>query len=163
MPKKKEQEKTPFSDKIDIRGGKMTFGQRIDLGKLFQSGASEVEKFERAFEILHKKRPNHLQYTVLMKYFYQIIDGLTFWAQQEAAMLHYEPTEEEVRAGIKEYSEKVGELGTVKSLAKTYSTDPDVILSWEYGKVFGLLFADLEEAKFQRRLNKVIEQKYNKK
>ena len=146
--------------KIDIKAGKLTFGQRIDIGKLMGSDVSEVEKFEQTFEILHGFKPKIIEYRKYIGYFSEIIEGLKFWAEKEATMLKYEPTPEEKQAGIKDFSQKVGEFSTVKALAKTYSRDPDEILEWEYGKVFGILYTDLEEHKFNVRYQKVIEQKH---
>ena len=40
--------------KIDIKSGDMTFGKRIELGKIFQSEISEIEMFEKVFECLHQ-------------------------------------------------------------------------------------------------------------
>ena len=36
---------------VDIKGGKLTFAQRIELGEIFGNGdMSEVEKFKRAIK-----------------------------------------------------------------------------------------------------------------
>ena len=34
--------------------------------------------------------------------------------------------------------------------------DPDEILEWDYAKVFGILYTDLEERKYETKLNKRI-------
>ena len=145
---------------IDIKGGKLTFGQRIELGKLYQSQVSEIEKFEQTFQILHQYTPKTRDYKSLINYFNQIIEGITHWIQQETTLLNYEPSAEEIQAGIKDLSEKIGEFGTVKALAKAYGTDPDAVYGWKYGKVFGILYTDLEEYKFSQRYNKVLERKH---
>jgi len=149
---------------IDVKAGKITYGQRIELGKIFQNlETSEIEKFNQTFECLHNFRPVVLQYKKLLPYFEKIIDGLKFWIETEQTLLKYEPSVEELSAGIKELSEKLGEFGVVKSIGKVFSCDPDLILKWEYSKVFYILFTDLEEAKFQIRFQKVLEQKYKTK
>lgn len=148
---------------IDIKGGQLTFGQRIDLGKLMGSDEPEINKFEKTFEILHRFKPKVTEYKKYIGYFSDIVDGLKFWSEQEATMLKYEPTPEEKQAGIKDFSQKVGEFSTIKALAKAYGKDPDEILDWKYGKVFGILYTDLEEHKFNTRYHKVIESKYNSK
>ncbi len=154
---------TILNNKIDIRAGKMTFGQRIELGKIFQSEESEVSKFELVFECLHEYRPDVKDYKKLFGYFEEIIEGVRFWIEHETALLKYEPTSEELSAGVKELSQRIGEFGTIKALAKNYSKDPDEILAWEYAKVFGILYTDLEESKYQRRYNKIMERKYKNK
>ena len=149
--------------KIDIKAGKMTFDQRIQLGKIFQEQGREFETLCKVFQCLHNYTPKVDDIKNLLPYYYEIIEGLTHWLQAESTLLQNEPTSEEISAGIKELSEKIGEFGTIKSLAKNYSKDPDDILAWEYGKVFGILYTDLEEYKYQKRYNKILERKYHRK
>jgi len=163
-----DKNKTPIIDantiilsKIDIKKGDMTFGQRIELGKILASDADEVEKFEKVFFCLHKFTPKKNDYLLLVDYFKEIVEGLKFWIDTEATMLVYEPSVEEKKAGVKELMQNIGEIGTIKALAKAYSQDPDTITDcWKYSKVFGILFTDLEEYKYQVNYNKVIESKY---
>lgn len=147
---------------IDIKSGELTFGQRIDLGKILANDTSSLEKFQKVFECLHKFKPIESEYPKLLDYFTEIIEGIKFWIECETTMLKYDPSSEEIQAGVKELSKNTGEFSTVKALAKAYHKDPDEILKWEYGKVFGILYTDLEEHKFQLRYNKVIESKYKK-
>ena len=152
-------------ERIDIKAGKLTYGQRIDLGDLLASEKSEVEKFKETFRILHDKTPdfsNMKEMQMYVEYFQQIAAGLQFWFEKEKQLLDYKPEPEEIRAGIKELSEKIGFFGTIKTLARNYSQDPDDILKWEYGKVFGIVYTDFEEFKYQKRLHKQYEQKNKK-
>ena len=158
----KQSVKNIILSKIDIKAGNMTFGQRIELGKVLASEGNEVEKFKKVFVCLHSFTPKEKEYLSLVDYFKEIVIGLKFWIDTEATMLAYEPTPEEKRAGVKELALKIGEFGTIKALAKAYSTDPDEILLWKYAKVFGILYTDLEESKFQTRYNKVIEDKFKR-
>jgi hypothetical protein len=166
MKKKQKDTNTPSRDKkmseIDIKGGKLTFGQRIELGRIFQTNDVDVVKFDKVFLCLHKFEPKITEYPKLLDYFNRIVEGVAFWVEQEQTLLKYDPTAEEVQAGIKDLSDKIGEYGTVKAIAKNYGKDPDEILEWEYGKVFGILYTDLEEYKYQQRFNKVLEKKYKK-
>ena len=147
--------------KVDIKGGKLTFRQRISLGEILTSGESEYEIFESCLLCLHK------DIEVIcdiwhVKYFQEITEGVNEWMEKERILLHYEPSQEEISAGIKDLSEKIGEYGTIKSIAKSFHTDPDIVLDWEYGKVFGILWSDLEEYKYMKRYNKQLERKYKK-
>ncbi|MDR1454650.1 MAG: hypothetical protein LBJ01_03265 [Tannerella sp.] len=151
--------------RIDIRGGKLTYEQRIELGELFAGDKTEVEKFKETFRILHEITPDFGDtegMKMYVEYFQQIMDGLRFWFEKEKLLLDYKPEPEEIRAGIRELSEKTGHFGTIKTLAKNYARDPDDILKWEYGKVFGILYTDLEEYKYQKRLYKQHETKKGK-
>ncbi|OJV40842.1 MAG: hypothetical protein BGO29_14840 [Bacteroidales bacterium 36-12] len=165
--KTKQNDTTPSSlynkmSEIDIKSGKITFGQRIELGKIFQGDDTEIVKFEKVFLCMHDFKPAMTEYTKLTDYFNRIIRGITYWIEQEQTLLKYDPSPEELNAGIKDLSDKIGEFGTIKALAKNYGKDPDEVLKWEYGKVFGILYSDLEEYKYQQRFNKVLEQKYKR-
>ena len=59
---------------------------------------------------------------------------------------------------------KVAEkVATITALAKDYSKDPDEILEWKYGKVYNLLFTNLQSHLFRERLNKELERKAQQK
>lgn len=150
-----------LSNKIDIKAGKISFSQRIELGRILESDSCAAAKFSDTFFCLFSYKPNVLEYKSLLGYFQEITEGVKYWIDQEA-LLKYEPTSEEMQAGITNLSKKIGEFGIIKALAKAYSKDPDDILAWEYGKVFGILYTDMEEHKYQRSYNKVIERKYKK-
>ena len=138
--------------KINVKAGDLTFGQRIEIGKIYSdTSKSELDKFEAIFIALHKYKPKAKEYSKLIDYFIEIITGLEFWVNQENILLKYEPTEKEKRAGIKQLTLDTGELGTIKALAKNYSQDPDTILIWKYGKVFGILYSDLKEYLYQTK------------
>ena len=140
-----------IKSKIDVKAGNMTFSQRIELGKILTTSVNESVKMEKTIQLLHEYRPKLKELPRLITYFQEIIDGMIYWNAAENKLLKYEPTPEEKRAGISELSKKIGELGTVTAMAEKYSQDPDVILKWKYSKVFGLLLADLEKAKFNKR------------
>jgi hypothetical protein len=151
--------------KIDIRAGDLTYENRIDLGNLFASEKTDAEKFSEIFQILHKTTPDFSDEEGMewyLEYYREIIDGLTFWFEKEKELLDYQPEPEEIRAGIRELSAKVGPYGTIKAIAKNYARDPDEILQWKYGKVFGILYTDLEEFKYSKRLNKQYERRSKK-
>jgi hypothetical protein len=148
-------------EKIDIEGGKLTFDQRIELGKIISSGCGQVQALRDVMRCLHDVEVDFGSETQLREYvayFEEVVSGIAFWIEREK-LLKYEPTPEEVQAGINQMSKNIGELGTILAIAQAYSKDPDEILKWEYGKVFGIMYADFEKAKFQRKLNAVYERK----
>lgn len=143
--------------KIDIRGGKLTYGQRIELGDILsKEGTSMSEKYVATMKCLY---PDWVQTFTpeWIEWFDEVVEGLRYWMEREATMLVYQPTAEEIAAGINNLGKKLGPMMTVMTLAEKFGKDPDEILQWEYGKVFGLLFADLESFKYQRNYRKVIE------
>ena len=142
--------------KIDIQGGQMTFGQRIELGQIFTNEVlSDLDKFEMTFKCLHDLTIDPKDFSKHVEYYNSIVLGLKYWAEKENQLLHHEPTAKEKRAGIKELSAKTGEFGTIKALAKAYNKDPDDILLWKYAKVFGILYTDLEEYKYHLRYSEL--------
>ena len=153
--------KYPF---VNVKAGKLTYGQRIELGVILSNGSkSEFEYFMESMECLYSRRPKARHIAKLMPQFNEVLSGLKFWIEQEQMMLRYEPSPEEKRAGISELSKKVGSMSTIKALAKAYGVDPDEILEWEYGKVFGILYTDLEESKFKARYQEELNKKVPKK
>lgn len=141
--------------KIDIKAGDLTFGQRIEIGKIMALKENEIVKFEKIFECLHKIKIKPKEYSKYVGYYGKILEGLIFWVEKENTLLKYEPTTKEKRAGIKQLSTNIGEFGTIKALAKAYNQDPDTILQWKYGKVFGILYTDFEEYKYNLRYSEL--------
>ena len=59
---------------VDIKGGKLTFAQRIELGEIFGNGdMSEVEKFERSIECVCGRKPTPKQYSQYVNKFKTIV------------------------------------------------------------------------------------------
>lgn len=146
-------------NKVDIKGGQMTFGQRIELGRIVtDQSLSEYEKFKRCMLCLDE----NWRVTTLhpgLKYWYEVLEGLQYWVQREQAELKYNPTPDELTAGIEVLSMRVGEMSTLMALAKDYSKDPDEILEWKYGKVFNILYTNLQSHLFRERLDKRLAEK----
>lgn len=148
---------TDCPDKIDIRGGKLTYGQRIELSDILgKADSTTSEKYIAVMQCLHPGW-QHTFSIECIAYFEEVVEGLRYWMEREATMLAYQPTAKEIAAGINNLGKKLGPMMTVMTLAEKFGKDPDEILQWEYGKVFGLLYADLESFKYQRNYRKAIE------
>lgn len=145
--------------RIDIKGGKLTYGQRIELGQIFSDpGKSSHQRFSDVMECLYPGQKRGFTKEWIGRYM-EVIEGVEYWMKKEASMLNYQPSGDEIAAGIGDLGKKLGPMMTVMTLAEKFSRDPDEILKWEYGKVFGLLYADLENFKFQKRYRTIIENK----
>jgi hypothetical protein len=147
--------------KIDIVGGQLTFEQRIELGRIISSGCDSAQALRDVMRCLHGvevdfSKKEELKWHII--YFEEVLKGIAFWVEQEKR-LKYEPTPEELQAGILQMTKNIGEYATLLAIAQAYNRDPDEVLDWKYGKVFGILLADFEKAKFQRRLQSVYERK----
>lgn len=141
--------------RIDVKGGQMTFGQRIELGRILTDlSTSEGRKAIAVMQCLDPEWKT-TEMPESIDYFAEVIDGLTYWVKREATELKYDPTEEEQSAGIGQLSKLTGEMGTIMALAKDYGKDPDEVLSWKYGKVFNILYTNLQSHLYQERLMKL--------
>ena len=144
-------------EKINVKEGDLSFGQRINIGKILTNEAiEEMDKLKQVWKCLYgvDLKLTSTNTKKMLLEFEEVIDGIIFWIKKETELLKYNPTPEEQRAGINDLSSKIGEFGTVKAIAKAYSRDPDEVLKWKYGKVFGILYTDLEEHRFQVKLQK---------
>jgi hypothetical protein len=76
----------------------------------------------------------------------------------EKEKLSYDPTPEEVRAGISRFG-KFKEFGTIYTLSKSLNKDYEEVLQMDYNTVFLTLWYEREQSEYQRSLNKVMSQK----
>lgn len=149
--------------RIDIKGGQMTFGQRIELGRIItDKDLTDLDKMKEGMQCLGAKWSLR-NTSEIVGYWYEVLGGIKYWIEREQAELKYEPSAEEKAAGIAQFSLAVGEMATITALAKDYSKDPDDILEWKYGKVYNLLFTNLQSHLFRERLNKELERKAQQK
>lgn len=149
--------------RIDIQGGQMTFGQRIELGRIItEKELTDLDKMKAGMKCLGVKWSLRCS-SEIVEYWYEVLMGIKYWIEREQTELKYEPSAEEKAAGIAQLSLVVGEMATITALAKDYSKDPDEILEWKYGKVYNLLFTNLQSHLFRERLNKELERKAQQK
>lgn len=147
---------------LDIIGGEFTYGNRIAIGNIFGDEKKGIyRRLKEAHSEIYGYSCRWLPKRWRYKRLTAMAEGIRFWVEQEQAKLNYTPTADELAAGIEELGKKVGALSTIKSLAKTFATDPDVILRWPYSKVFGFLHLELQESNFNRRFSAVIKNKAN--
>ena len=144
--------------RFDWEGDGFTYGMRVELGDIFgDEGKSEYKRLCEAFKIVYGFDRRVLPMRKRIKVFDGIATGLAQWIDKERQLLDYVPSEEEIKAGIRDLSKKVGSMSTVKQLAKAYGTDPDKVLDWPYSKVFAILYTDLEERKYETKLSNEYE------
>lgn len=145
--------------KLDWQGGAFSYGSRIAIGQILQEEPSEYKAIKKIYREVYGFSAMWLLPKKRYRVFQLIIEALQGWIDKEQRLLHYEPSEEEKRAGIKKFSDAVGDMATIRALAKEYSQDPDTILKWSYSKVFGILYCNLEEHKYNERYKKVIDER----
>lgn len=149
--------------RVDMEGGEFTYGNRIELGSIFASTEkTEYQKLKAAFREVYGYSCRLVPFRRRLAMLNDLAQGLLSWVEKEQRLLKYKPSPNEVAAGIKELSERVGSMSTIKAIAKAYGRDPDEVLRWNYGKVFGILFTDLEEYKYRQRYNKILENEHKR-
>lgn len=155
----------PAFTPLDVKGGDLTYGQRIEIGGILANPTrrSEYELFMDTMECLYGRKPKPSEFKEAILLFKDAVEGLSFWIKAESEQLKYTPTQEEKDAGVERYAKEVGEIGTAYAIAKEFCLDPDVILGWKYGKVFGYLRKQKADGDFQRRYSEVMARKHKKK
>ena len=143
---------------IDVRSDKFLLWHRLQLGELLNT-QNEVAIFEGVVRILYGIgiKPKH--YSRFYNHVKNVLDGLAFWVEKEKA-LKYEPTSEERQAGIDKIGKKVKEFGTIDAIARRMHISHDEALKLPYATVYLMLLNDLEQSKFERRLQKIYSKKH---
>ncbi len=139
----------------DIEGGDFTFMQRIEIG---QALSSEKDDIGKTLDCLHILLPSidWRRVNDILKWWNEVAaPALGRWFEKERLNLSMDATKEEKEAGIAEMYKRCGDMAVVMALAKDYGKDPDEVAGWKYSKVFNILFVDKERALFERKLQKV--------
>lgn len=143
---------------MDLFGEHFTLGHRLALGNAVQS-QKEYEILKDMISALHevKIKPRHIKR--MIKYFREILEKLEKWIEREK-QLQYDPTPEEVQAGYNEIGKKLKDFSVVDAIALRMGISHDDALQLPYTTVYMMLLKDLEQSKFERRLQKVYERKH---
>ena len=145
---------------IDLLSDKFLFGHRIELGKLIASG-EDNNLIDGVMFALYEVKIRPIHYPIVYNHVKEVLEKLKVWTDKERA-LEYVPTPEEREAGINVISEKVKEFATIDAIATRMHISHNDALALPYSIVFLMLQKDLEQSKFERRLNKIYERKYKK-
>ena len=149
--------------RIDIQGGQMTFGQRIELGRIItEKELTDIDKMKEGMQCLGVKWSLR-NTSEIVEYWYEVLLGIKYWIEREQTELKYEPSAEEKAAGIAQFSLVVGEMATITALAKDYSKDPAEILECKFVKLFSFLLTKREGHHSRERLNNELERKAQQK
>lgn len=137
----------------------MTFAQRIQLGQIITNRElSEYQKFRQSMTCLIPGwRVINMRASI--PYWEEVLEGIKYWVEREQVELKQEPTAEERAAGVNDLALKVGDFSTINALAKDFAKDPDEILQWKYGKVFNILYTNLQVYNYRMRLEKQMADK----
>lgn len=137
----------------NYKEGEFSYGQRISIGDILTNQDSTwYQRLKECWKELYGWSARLMPPRIRVRFFERMMDGIRYWVELEENTLKYNPTDQEQQAGLMRLNEEVGHMGTIKALAEKFGTDPDIILSWQWGKVYGILHADLKEAEYHQRL-----------
>lgn len=127
----------------------ITYGNRIACNTWFEKGfVGCEEEFIKEF---------NLSYSDYMLYSKYIIEALVYWIEKEKEMLSGTPDENSDLQN--RYFKHCGDYPTILRIAKDFGQDPDTVLTWKYGKVFGILYTYKCEAEYEKALYKRLNKK----
>lgn len=148
---------------VSLHDDVFSYGNRIALGIIFgNTEISEYQRMKKAFREVYGYSCRLVPIRLRIKMLHKLIKEFAKICENEQELLKHTPSTDELAAGVLELSKRVGYISTYKALAKDFGKDPDEILKWPYNKVLGLLYADLEEYKYNERYTKVIDAKYKR-
>lgn len=148
-----------FLDSVKIKPESisMTYGQRIELSeaktlydmiilsdKVMNGAKNEDQTLRKSFVNVYPLAVS-------------VIHSLEQMAKRDAETFNYDPTPEEVRAGF--YSLNHGVFGTIDKLAQRLRVKHDEVLAMPELTIYAILKIDFENSMYQRRLQKVIQEK----
>jgi hypothetical protein len=142
---------------IDILGGEFSFGQRLAIAEALQKNKT-FDVFKNCIKALHNIKPAKRHVKKLYNYFSDILLKTKVWVEREKT-LKYQPSPEEKQAGISNLNDMLKEFGQIDAIAVRMRIKHDEVLQMPYSTVFMIMRKDLEQAKFERRLQKIYEQK----
>ncbi len=161
------------AEQIDVKGGKCTYGQMVELGRVLDAAFARAESggenddvttIKNLIRTLHKDSNPGITVTNV-KYAMEIAGAVRFWRERENEKLKYTPSDEERAAGYETLAKLTGPTGVASTIAEKFGVHggPDAIFEWPYGTVFMILYIDLERYKFQKRLQDIRERKRKQK
>ena len=67
--------------RIDIKGGQMTFGQRIELGRIItDKELTDIDKMKEGMQCLDVKW-NLRNTSEIVEYWYEVLMGIKYWIE----------------------------------------------------------------------------------
>lgn len=149
---------------VDVTGGICTYGQMVELGRVLDringSVVDDAGAVRSLIRCLHPGVDLAIDFYTI-RYALAIVEGVRFWRKQESERLSYTPTGDEKLAGYEKLARETGATGVAITVAEKFgvSGGPDEVFGWPYATVFQVLRIDLERSNFQKRLQKIADDK----
>lgn len=142
----------------------MTYGQRVELGKLaeeinLKTVDADLDAFYRIFAIMVPGYKPDVGDKDAVKYALEIVERYEYWVKAENKMLQSPPDAIAEQAGSKQLAKDLGDLGTLHAISTQFTKCPDEVLQWNYGTVFGMLYADKRVNEYRKKYNELSAKK----
>lgn len=146
--------------KRDIMAGDMLFGERLELGHIFQQADTpDIERTKQVIRCLHEVTVSDKAALLLMPYAIEVAEAFVKWKEREEQECYVEPQEEARQAGVEKMAQACGDYAGVVDLAERFGYSFEQVYKMPYKDVFAIWKVDAERAKFQRRLHSVLQKK----
>lgn len=150
---------TEPNDKLNIGDiMQLSFGLIKDFQYDYSQGLTFDKMVSYICQAANKKTLSNEQLDIICQtanYFKSEIDKLNSY---EGELLGYEPTGEEIEAGIEEFNQ-FGVFNQIDSLACGDITKHDEVRALPYSVCFTKLYKDKLSSEFQKRYNKIINER----
>lgn len=144
----------------NIKGGDFNLAERLQLASILRNEEEDdVERCKDIIELLHGVRVPRFVALALSSYIIGLCTDFIGWLQREAEECCSPAEPEALQAGIKDMSEKVGELGCIVAMAEKFGWTFKQVYEMPYLDAFAIWKVEAEQAKFEKRLNIVLQQK----
>lgn len=140
----------------DISEGDMTYGERIELGRIIKD--QEMGDYQRIKEVvkcLYDVEVTPKEAVDLADHVEDILTDLVEWMKREHQAFYIEPTAEEVKANIQGLTKACGDMGDVVSLAESFHCTFEEVYKRPYLEIFTIHKVHAERTRYERRLSKV--------
>lgn len=143
--------------KDDLMIGRKTYGQ-LEQAKTFLQYKKPLLALTEIVELYYGENINDTPFVDSMGRGLELISKIDLFLKGFPELYEYEPTAEEIEAGVEDLS-ALGSFYTVKKISEKYQKHPDEILKWEAAVAYSILKADAIESRINRNLQKIAMRK----
>lgn len=145
----------PYSDDLSI--AKETY-QKIEMAKTYLQSKKPILALSEIVELYYGENLKDTLIVDSLGKGLALLQKIDEFTKSYPELYEYQPTPEEVEAGVEDLS-VLGSFYTVKKMAEKFQKHPDEILNWEAGVVYAFLKADAIDARINRNLQKIYSRK----
>ena len=147
--------------KRNIAAGDFTFGERIAMGRIFDTSKemTDIERTKQVIYCLHDKTIDDREAEQWHEYALEVCEAYVGWVNRENQECSVPPQEEAIRAGIEQCAKECGDMACVVDMAERFGYSFEQVYKMPYIDVFTIWKVDAARARFRRRLDDVLARK----